>query len=210
MQPRTRRSDARSARRARSRRGISRRRPARPATRSSIAAYAALAAQTDALFATVTAAACRRPVRVTFTAEREPYSCDRELIEAVRRERTLEVPTAAHDHDRRHPILGCERGGAYDRFRAVHDIVGHVGLRRRFRSGRRVPHLARRRIGSTGAWRVGRWRRSSTPSTACSGRPARRPSTRHSCSNPISSVERAPAGRVARLEDVRRPTVYIG
>ena len=39
----------------------------------------------------------------------------------------LEITTSARERDRRHPLLGCDLGGAYDRFRAVHDIVGHVG-----------------------------------------------------------------------------------
>ena len=38
----------------------------------------------------------------------------------------LEITTSARERDRRHPLLGCDRGGTYDRFRAVHDIVGHV------------------------------------------------------------------------------------
>jgi hypothetical protein len=25
-----------------------------------------------------------------------------------------------------HPVLGCELGGPFDRFRAIHDLVGHV------------------------------------------------------------------------------------
>jgi hypothetical protein len=48
------------------------------------------------------------------------------MIAAVRAEHLLEVTAAAADRDRAHPLLGCELGGPYDRFRAVHDIVGHV------------------------------------------------------------------------------------
>jgi hypothetical protein len=49
------------------------------------------------------------------------------MIAAVRTEGVLEVTSAATERDRRHPVMGCELGGASDRFRAVHDIIGHVG-----------------------------------------------------------------------------------
>jgi hypothetical protein len=29
--------------------------------------------------------------------------------------------------ERLHSLLGCEFGGAFDRFRAVHDHIGHAG-----------------------------------------------------------------------------------
>jgi hypothetical protein len=38
------------------------------------------------------------------------------------------VVTVAADRHRRHPLLDSTRGGAYDRFRAVHDILRHAGL----------------------------------------------------------------------------------
>ncbi len=103
--------------------------PSTPRAALVAAAYAELQVQSDALFAALTRSDARRAVRVVFTRHRAPYTCDHELIAAVRGERVLEVPTAATETDRRHPVLGCERGGAYDRFRAVHDIVGHVRLR---------------------------------------------------------------------------------
>ncbi len=93
------------------------------------AAYAELEMQSDAFFAALTRRGSPHAVRVVFSLNRAPYACDRELIAAVREERVLEVPTAAAETDRRHPVLSCERGGAYDQFRAVHDIVGHVRLR---------------------------------------------------------------------------------
>ena len=40
--------------------------------------------------------------------------------------RILEVTTAAIGPRRMHPVLGCELGGPFDRFRAIHDLVGHV------------------------------------------------------------------------------------
>ena len=48
------------------------------------------------------------------------------MIEAARSTALLEVTTVATDRGRLHPLLGNEPGGAYDRFRAVHDIIGHV------------------------------------------------------------------------------------
>jgi hypothetical protein len=88
------------------------------------AAYQELELQTDKLFASLT----RGPsgVRVVFTRCGNPYLSDAEMIAAVRATRVLEVATAAIDSDRRHPALGNELGGAYDRFRAVHDLIGHV------------------------------------------------------------------------------------
>jgi hypothetical protein len=104
--------------------------PSRPGEATAIAAYSELERQSDQMFSALT-----RPgggVRVTFTRCRAPYGNDRELIGAVRSTGVLEVTTAAADPDRRHPLLGCEVGGAYDRFRAVHDLLGHVASGNRF------------------------------------------------------------------------------
>lgn len=88
------------------------------------AAYGLLEAQTDLLFA----ALGRSPaaVRIVFTCCRQPYGSDQDLIAAVRTERLLEITTAAVGGRRAHPLLGCELGGPFDRFRAVHDLVGHA------------------------------------------------------------------------------------
>lgn len=90
------------------------------------AAYRQLEQQSDRSFAELTRPANPRRVRVVFTCTRMPYESDREMIAAVRAERLLEITSAATERDRRHPLMGCEVGGAYDRFRAVHDLVGHV------------------------------------------------------------------------------------
>jgi hypothetical protein len=90
------------------------------------AAYAQLVAQTDAIFHRLTDGARRSGIRVAFTRSPVPYNGDQELIDAVRAEQVLEVTTAAREPDRPHPLLDCRPGGAYDRFRAVHDILGHV------------------------------------------------------------------------------------
>jgi hypothetical protein len=107
------------------------------------AAYAQLETQTDAIFAGLTDIRRPRAVRVAFTRSLLPYCGDRELIDAVRAERVLEVTTAAREPDRRHPLLECRPGGAYDRFRAVHDLLGHAG-----------PELGFDRDGEYASWLI--------------------------------------------------------
>jgi hypothetical protein len=94
-----------------------------------VAAYADLQAQSDSFFAYLTQPDRPWSVRVVFTRHPEPYASDGELIDAVRARRLLEVPVVP---GRVHPVLGDEPGGPYDRFRAVHDILGHVHLGRGF------------------------------------------------------------------------------
>ena len=67
-----------------------------------------------------------------FTHCREPYASASELSESVRRDGVLELWPTRRDQDRRHPLLDTSVGGAYDRFRAVHDIVSHGWLRHDF------------------------------------------------------------------------------
>jgi hypothetical protein len=90
-------------------------------------AYERLVLESDQLFERL--ANTPQPVRIVFTMRTTPYDGASELIESIRHDRTLEITSAARDLDRRHPVMGCERGGAYDRFRAVHDILGHARLR---------------------------------------------------------------------------------
>jgi hypothetical protein len=92
------------------------------------AAYKQLEQQSDAIFTRLIHSDLRlhRALRVGFTRCERPYDSDDELVGAVRAHGVLEVTTSASDRDRRHPLLGCDLGGTYDRFRAVHDIVGHV------------------------------------------------------------------------------------
>ena len=92
------------------------------------AAYGRLVAETDELFRQVTAPDRPDRVDVVFTACPEPYADAGELIDAVTHDRRLEVVTVATQPDQRHPLMGCGRGGAYDRFRAVHDVFGHARL----------------------------------------------------------------------------------
>ncbi len=92
------------------------------------AAYAELADQTGAWFDKITSDKVPRPVRVAFTRCREPYTDVDELTRSVRDHAVLEVVPAACEPDRPHPLLGGPPGSAYDRFRAVHDIVSHGWL----------------------------------------------------------------------------------
>jgi hypothetical protein len=85
------------------------------------AAYARLVDETDALFAHLM-------VEVAFTMAEHPYASAEELICSVRHDHLLEVTSAAWERGRTHPMMGCEVGGAYDRFRAVHDVLGHAHL----------------------------------------------------------------------------------
>jgi hypothetical protein len=93
------------------------------------AAYGQLERQSDAIFARLTDPnrVFHRSLRVEFTHCESPYDSDDELVSAVRTHGVLEITTSARERDRRHPLLGCDLGGSYDRFRAVHDLIGHVG-----------------------------------------------------------------------------------
>jgi hypothetical protein len=108
-----------------------------------VAAYSALQMQSDRMFAALTNPDRKEAVRVVFTYVESPYAGAWELIDAVRRDRLLEVSAAASCAYRLHPLLGCEPGGPYDRFRAVHDLLGHV------RAG-----LGFDRQGEYVAWRI--------------------------------------------------------
>jgi hypothetical protein len=91
-----------------------------------VAAYAHLQGETDRLFHAVVREDSCQAIRVVFTRCREPYGSDRDLIASVRACAVLEITTASIDREPLHPLLGCEFGGAFDRFRAVHDLIGHV------------------------------------------------------------------------------------
>jgi hypothetical protein len=91
-----------------------------------IEAYRQLQSETDHLYTHLTSDACPWAARVVFTRCRRPYESDNELISAVRANGTLEMTSAAAADERLHPLLGCELGGAFDRLRAVHDLIGHA------------------------------------------------------------------------------------
>lgn len=92
------------------------------------AAYEQLAAESDRLFTAITAPERADAVRVRFSTCELPYDSAEELIASVRNEHVLEVTAAAVDRDRKHPLLDSAVGGSFDRFRAVHDILGHARL----------------------------------------------------------------------------------
>jgi hypothetical protein len=91
-----------------------------------VTAYRQLETETDRRFTAAVNGTDSEAVRIVFTRCRQPYRDDRELISAVRAGGILEVTSAAANGTRLHPLLGCEFGGAFDRFRAVHDLIGHV------------------------------------------------------------------------------------
>jgi hypothetical protein len=100
--------------------------PAMDSARLVTAAYRDLQRQTDRQFAALSEPGGAFGYTVAWTKQSVPYSTAGELIEAVRATGVLEVTAARVDRDRLHPGLDCSVGGAYDRLRAVHDIVGHV------------------------------------------------------------------------------------
>jgi hypothetical protein len=51
---------------------------------------------------------------------------DTELIEAFHTCRILEVTPAAISAEQIHPLLDCEFGGAFDRFRTMHALIVHA------------------------------------------------------------------------------------
>ena len=90
------------------------------------AAYARLVTESDLIFRNLTTPDRPDPVHIAFTTCPAPYADAHELITSVRRERVLEVTTVATTPDRHHPLMGNEPGGPYDRFRGVHDVLGHA------------------------------------------------------------------------------------
>ncbi len=91
-----------------------------------IGAYGQLQLETDHLFSLLTREGRHGAVRVAFTRCPRPYEDDAELMVAVRAKGTLEITSAATARQRLHPLLDCAFGGAFDRFRAVHDLIGHA------------------------------------------------------------------------------------
>jgi hypothetical protein len=92
------------------------------------AAYAQLIAETDRIFRHLSSADRPDRVRIVFGTGPTPYADARELIRSVRHDRLLEVTSVATAPDRHHPLLGNDLGGAYDRLRGVHDVLGHARL----------------------------------------------------------------------------------
>jgi len=114
-----------------------------------VAAFAQLVAESDQLFDSITHSGRADALRVFFTACENPYRDVHELIASVAEFRTLEVTTVVVDRDRRHPLMENTIGGSYDRFRAVHDAVGHAHMCRGFdRDGEYAVWLSQERLHS--------------------------------------------------------------
>ena len=80
--------------------------------------YARLVAETDRLFRS------HRRWRSSSRCAERPYDVPRSS--SVRCGATACSRSPAWRGNRTtHPVMGCEVGGAYDRFRAVHDVLGH-------------------------------------------------------------------------------------
>ena len=90
------------------------------------AAFRALEYQSERIFHELVGGPPDQAIRIVFTRVKSPYSSDNELIFATRATRVLEIASVAGDRDRPHPIMGNQLGGSYDKFRAVHDALGHV------------------------------------------------------------------------------------
>lgn len=78
----------------------------------------------------LTLACATRPyglgIDIEYVDNPEPYHTAEEQAEDVRRNRHLMIATISRWPDSYHPLLSNERGGQYDRFRAVHDLFGHA------------------------------------------------------------------------------------
>ena len=92
------------------------------------ASYAQLVRESDRLFRYITELDRPGACACSSRRARPRTTVPRELVTSVRCDRMLEVSTVACERDRLHPVMSCERGGEYDRFRAVHDVVGHGRL----------------------------------------------------------------------------------
>jgi hypothetical protein len=114
-----------------------------------VAAFERLVEETDELFDSITHPGRPDALRVGFTTCESPYRDAEELIASVTKYRTLEIATVARDRDRHHPIMENTIGGSYDRFRAVHDALGHARTRRGFdRDGEYAAWLRQERFHS--------------------------------------------------------------
>jgi hypothetical protein len=114
-----------------------------------VAAFARLVAESNELFRSITREGEPGALSVFFTTCEHPYRDARELITSVRELRTLEVTTVAADRERHHPLMGNELGGSFDRFRAVHDALGHGRLELAFdRDGEYATWISQERFHS--------------------------------------------------------------
>lgn len=119
-----------------------------PAAATVRAAYSRLQAETDELYARITgeAATGGLAVRVEYR-DHDPYHDADELLDELR-SGTIGVGPMRQPH----PLLGTGRGSPYDRFRVVHDVLGHAALGAGFdRHGEYATWLIQRRLHSPAA-----------------------------------------------------------
>jgi hypothetical protein len=155
------------------------------------AAYAQLVTESDQLFGHLTAPGRPERVHIAFTTCAAPYVDAHELISSVRHDRLLEVTTVAATPDRHHPVMGGGLGGAYDRFRGVHDVLGHARVGLGFDRDSEFA-VWRSTRGFTACSPAGRSPPSCTASTASCGPPVNWPSPRRSSSTRGSCADRSP------------------
>jgi hypothetical protein len=89
-------------------------------------AYEQLSEQADRWYRALTDDHVRPGVRVVHTRCPDPYATGEELAARVASEGVLELCPAAYQPVDHHPLLDTTPGGAYDRFRAVHDLFSHA------------------------------------------------------------------------------------
>lgn len=89
------------------------------------AAYDAFMTLTDQHFDLITGA---MGIQVDFVDQAEPYDSAAAMAMDLILGNHLYIATICIWPDSYHPVLGNERGGQYDRFRAVHDAFGHVAI----------------------------------------------------------------------------------
>jgi len=96
------------------------------------AAFARLVTESDELFRRLTSPDRPDRVHIAFTTCPSPYADADELSHSVNDDRVLEVTTVAAARAGHHPVMGNDRGGSFDRFRGVHDVLGHARLHQGF------------------------------------------------------------------------------
>ena len=166
-----------------------------PGDPSVAAAYRSLERQSDRLFRRLTHGDPKWHVRVVFTRCRAPYEHDGEMIAAVRppgssRSRPAPRTTAGPTHFSDRSAVAPMTGSVPSMICSGTCGPGVDSI------GRASSQPGWPRIASIGDQPVLRWPRSSTPSTACAGRPVRSASTRPRCSR-MHLMARARAGLAA-------------
>ncbi len=116
-----------------------------------LCAYRNLVRETDHIYQRLISAT---GLKVDYVDEFEPYNSADEMCAEVRYTGTLRIGTIAVQSNI-HPILAATRGGSYDRFRAVHDVLGHLALGSGFdRNGEYAAWIFQSAAYSDATWRA--------------------------------------------------------